>query len=446
MRRSPTHTHFARSFLILSLMLIMSVVSLYVIRSGQPNRDSRSSRSRRIEQVAYHPQVPANSAGAVATPEPIGPLAPVDPNAPPKPSRRSGIEAPKLVMPQETGKASVAKNLVGDKTCAECHPGEHALHFGSGHARTLRPAGKHPVSAKLADKLFHDEENLDVLWRYVVDGDRVEALLYKPGKPAQCVPLDWAVGSGEHGLTYMSIIYDEKIGQYKGLEHRLSYLTHGNADGHEMLVTPGQAKRDVAGSSVEMNVTGRVLDRKSLVKCLECHSTITSDRNPGEFDPHTIVPNVSCERCHGPGREHVEAARQGLDESFLKMPLGPANATPFRQIHECGTCHRRINLVPPSQLHPDNYELARFQPVGIEASACYQEGKSGLKCTTCHDPHAKTSRDRSAYVAACVNCHKGPGQSLCKVEPKGDCISCHMPKRVVSESFQFTDHWIRLSK
>ncbi len=446
MRLCPSHPLIARTFSILMLTLIAFSSGLYMVRSGQGHPETRSSRSRRIELVAFHPQVPGNSAGAVAAPEPIGPLAPVDPNAPPKQSRRSGVEAPKLVMPQETGKATVAKNLVGDKTCAECHPGEHALHFGSGHARTLRPAGKHPVSAKLADKLFHDEENLDVLWRYVVDGDRVEALLYKPGDPVQCVPLDWAVGSGEHGLTYMSIIYDANIGQYKGIEHRLSYLTDGHSGHHEMLVTPGQAKRDVAGSSVEMNETGRVLDRKSLVKCLECHSTITSDQNPGQFDPRTIVPNVSCERCHGPGREHVEAARKGLDESFLKMPLGPTNATPFRQIHECGTCHRRINTVPPSQLNSENFELARFQPVGIEASACYKEGKSGLKCTTCHDPHAKVSRDRSAYVAACVNCHQGRGQSLCKVEPKGDCISCHMPKRVVSESFRFTDHWIRLNK
>src|SRR5262245_34784614 len=30
--------------------------------------------------------------------------------------------------------------LVGDRACAECHPGEHALHARSGHARTLRPA------------------------------------------------------------------------------------------------------------------------------------------------------------------------------------------------------------------------------------------------------------------------------------------------------------------
>ncbi len=400
------------------------------------------SLSRRIELASFHPQIPDTPTPAIEPSEPIGPVPPVDPNAPAAKPRRTGMEVPKLQVPQESGRSTILEDLVGDKTCAECHPGEHALHFGSGHARTLRPAGRHPAMRNLTDKLFRDEENVKVLWRYVIDGDRVEALLHEPGQPVRCVPLDWAVGSGEHGMTFMSILFDPNIGQYKGLEHRLSYL----ADGHQMIVTPGQAKRDVAGTSVAMNETGRVLDRKGLVKCLECHATVTSDKKPGEFDPHTIVPNISCERCHGPGRSHVEAARQGLDESKLTMPLGTASATPLRQIHECGTCHRRINTVPPSQLHEDNHELARFQPVGIEASLCFKEGKSGLKCTTCHDPHGKVSRDRPAYIQACMNCHEGPGKSRCRVEPKGDCISCHMPQRTVSEVFRFTDHWIRKPK
>lgn len=432
---------------------ILSFLSLAVLRSVRSQTSAKSkggSVSRRIELASYHPQPPASATTADQPPDLFGPVPLPDPNAPAPKTARSGIDTPKLRNPQETARetslananASVVKDLVGSNTCAECHPGEHALHFGSGHARTLRPAGRHPVVRKMADKIFRDEEDAKALWRYLIAGDRVEAMLHKPDQPAQCVPLDWAVGSGEHGITFVSILFDPKIGQYKGLEHRLSYLT----DGNHFVVTPGQAERDLTSKSAELNETGRVLDRKGLVQCLECHSTVTSDKKPGDFDQHSIVPNISCERCHGPGRSHVEAARLGLDESKLKMPLGADTSTPFRQIHECGTCHRRINLVPPSQIHPDNYELARFQPVGIEASLCYQQGKSGLKCTTCHDPHAKVSRDRSAYVSACVNCHEGPGKSTCKVEPKGDCISCHMPKRTVSEVFRFTDHWIRIPK
>ena len=38
------------------------------------------------------------------------------------------------------------------------------------------------------------------------------------------------------------------------------------------------------------------------------------------FDAETLIPNVTCERCHGPGRRHVEAARRG--EASLDMPFG----------------------------------------------------------------------------------------------------------------------------
>ena len=389
-------------------------------------------RMVRTIPVAYHPQVQNSNKAKTAPIKPTGPQPSLAEELGPKPARN---EAPKLFQtPSQTASQIVAK-LVGNKACAECHPGEHALHYGSGHARTLKPAGKNPVAAKLQNKTFRDDEQRHILWRYVVHGDRLDAEQFKDGKWT-CQPLDYAIGSGEHGMTFMSIIWDPVISQYKGQEHRLSYYTSSD----HMDITPGQGERDSNSKSYGISDTGRLMDKKSLVKCLDCHATITSGKDVGDFDPVSIVPNVSCERCHGPGRDHVEAARKG---EMLAMPLGHDTATPFVQIQECGKCHRRIDLVPPSQLHPDNHELARFQPVGIQASACFNDGKSGLKCTTCHDPHGKVTRDRTTYVNACVNCHQSETQTKCKVEPKGDCINCHMPNRTVSEVFQFTDHWIR---
>jgi hypothetical protein len=207
-------------FRTLTILILVSIVTTGIRWVVGPSswirvrQYSGVSRSKRIEFVAFRPQVPEKPPAGTTAPEPIGPVPSSGTGTPSKPKRRNAMETPKLTATEEPGRATVVKDLVGDKTCAECHPGEHALFFGSGHSRTLRPAGRHPVARKLSDKLFTDEENLDNLWRYVTDGDRVEAFLHKKGQPAQCVPLDWAVGSGEHGMTFMSIRHGRYVARW----------------------------------------------------------------------------------------------------------------------------------------------------------------------------------------------------------------------------------------
>ena len=424
----------------LFIAISSSLVLLLFILMGRTdkNKDLSKSKQTRIELVAFHPQQiekPKVEASA-------GPLAPpADPVTDSQGPKQSRMEPPKLQQYLVPGDISVVSKLVGNKVCAECHPGEHALHAGSGHARTLKPAGKTAVAQKLNGTTVRDTESPHILWQYLVAGERLEAEQIKDGKRT-CIPLDYAVGSGEHGMSFVGVQYSTSLQEYTGIEHRFSYYTRSD----HMDITPGQGERDRGSKKQEFGDTGRTMNKTNLTKCLDCHSTITSAKKAGDFDPFTIIPNVSCERCHGPAKDHVEAARRGDPLEKLAMPLGMESATPARQIHECGTCHRRIDLVSPSMIHQDNHELARFQPLGLQASACFNEGKSGLKCTTCHDPHGKVSNNRANYVNACVNCHQNPSQSKCKVEPKGDCIQCHMPKRTVSEVFEFTDHWIRSPK
>lgn len=436
---------------LISLIRISTIITIglsvtFFLLALFHSTDKTKTRSKqvRIDLVAFHPQQIENPSTSISgkSTERVGPLAPpsvqfVDELGPKTP----GMEPPRLQKNSAQANDTIVKNLVGNKVCAECHPGEHALHAGSGHARTLKPAGKTAVARKLNGKITRDTENPDILWQYLVAGNRLEAQQIKDGKQT-CFPLDYAVGSGEHGITFMGVSYNPRIQQFVGMEHRLSYYTSSD----HMDITPGQGERDRGSKNPGFDDQGRVLDKTSLTKCLECHATITSAKKVGDFDPSTMVPNVSCERCHGPGKDHVEAARRGDPEFKLLMPLGVASATPASQIRECGTCHRRLDLLPPNMVHEDNHELARFQPLGLQVSACFNEGKSGLKCTTCHDPHGKVSNKRDGYNNACINCHTETGRSKCKVEPKGDCINCHMPKRTVSEVFKFTDHWIRSPK
>jgi hypothetical protein len=169
-------------------------------------------------------------------------------------------------------------------------------------------------------------------------------------------------------------------------------------------------------------------------------STLASNR----LELATLMPNVSCERCHGPGRAHVEAARRG--EDTLTMRMGHDRADPSVEVVLCGGCHRLPRAISPSRLRPDNVQLVRFQGVGISLSSCYADGLSGLRCISCHEPHDRLSTDHAAYEAVCLSCH-GTGskanQSVCPVSPAAKCIDCHMPRRNVSENESFTDHWIR---
>ena len=94
-------------------------------------------------------------------------------------------------------------------------------------------------------------------------------------------------------------------------------------------------------------------------------------------------------------------------------------------------------------IRADNPGLVRFQPIGLMQSACFRKSPGSLTCSTCHDPHARTSTDLPAYEAVCLSCHQGPSQTRCKVEPATGCVGCHMPRRDATRGMMMTDHWIR---
>jgi hypothetical protein len=222
------------------------------------------------------------------------------------------------------------------------------------------------------------------------------------------------------------------------LEHRLTVFAHRRAPE----ITPGQGQARRAENQ-GVGPSGRSYPASSTLKCFECHTVVTSDRGPLVLDEATMVPNVGCERCHGPGRAHVEAARRGASEAALAMPFGIGRWSGDEEIQMCGTCHRLPETVEPALIRPENGGFVRFQPVGLMQSACYRRSSGTLSCSTCHEPHARTSTDRRGYEMACLSCHGRPAQTGCKVSPVTGCVDCHMPRRDVTRGMMMTDHWIR---
>lgn len=322
--------------------------------------------------------------------------------------------------------------IVGDRACQECHAIEAGQHRHSGHAQTLRPAAEIELARWLDGRSVADPEQAGVRWTYSLHDGRL-GVERTEGDQVARVALEFALGSGRHATTFVTLSPSGSRSP-GSREHRLTYFTRNGALG----LTPGQKASEQAPGLSPMGV-----DRNpgETVHCFGCHSTTVSAHDPQVLDVATMRPGIGCERCHGPGQAHIDAARRG--EADLAMPFGKV-WTADGQMRLCGDCHRHPSQAPPGEIRPDNPRIARFQPVGLMQSACYTRSGGALSCVNCHNPHSRASTDRSSYEAACLACHAPAGRSACPVSPRRGCIDCHMPARDTGQGIPFSDHWIRI--
>lgn len=340
-----------------------------------------------------------------------------------------------------TSGPAYAARFVGDKACRECHPGESAAHSRSGHARTLRPAAQVELVSRLDGRRVPDPEQPGVAWTYHTKDPQPSVERSEAAKTER-LPLEFVFGSGIHALTFVNLIGQppNEKGEATALEHRLSYYVQDD----KLDVTTGQVKPSPPVMGVVRGPLGRTLDADRTRDCFACHATLSSHQSEQHLRAQELIRNVGCERCHGPGREHVEDARRGSTD--LYMPRGLEDTDPAPELRFCGTCHRHPSSVSEESISTANASIVRFQPVGLLMSACYKQGLSGLRCMTCHDPHSRASKDHAHYENQCRSCHAAAPQRLCTVKPRPEtgCVGCHMPRRKVPEGFLFTDHWIRV--
>lgn len=189
--------------------------------------------------------------------------------------------------------------------------------------------------------------------------------------------------------------------------------------------------------------------RDATVRCLECHNTWFDHvaGTPNQYKKETFQLGVTCERCHGPGREHVEFHKANREVRTAHAVKHPGHLDRERQLEVCTQCHG--NAVKP-HFSPLSYKpgekLADFyrmhetkyreedhvanQIKYLRQSKCFQKDES-LTCATCHDPHKPT--DHATVQRSCQKCHE---PAACKEQPRlpqavrADCTGCHMPPRV----------------
>lgn len=329
-----------------------------------------------------------------------------------------------------------ARQFVGNSSCLECHEEYRSDYLASGHARTIRPIHDFPHLQQLADLRFHDSVRGHT-FRYHVEGELVDVSLPEVFGTKR-MPLNYAFGSGDHAVTFVSLVENQDGTPY-GIEHRVSWYSQGE----DFDYTPRHDELDV---TAPVEHFGRVVPAGKIERCIACHTTTAALDG---LEVNRMTPNVGCESCHGPGADHVAAMNEGLSvapggEPNIRFASGTWSARD--EIATCGKCHRTVDELPPQVLQPDEPRIIRFQSVGLVLSECYKRADGRLSCSTCHNPHQKASATSlSAYEQKCLDCHSGTEESVsCPVSPKLNCIECHMSPVEIHPGIVFHDHWIRV--
>lgn len=271
--------------------------------------------------------------------------------------------------------------------------------------------------------------------------------------------VDYVIGSGNHARSYL----------HRGEGGRLVEMPVSwySEKGGYWAMSPGYDRPNQQD-----------FRRPVAFSCLFCHNAYPAAA-PGEegvFQAE-LPEGIDCQRCHGPGSAHVEAAsRKAPSDTIRSAIVNPARLSRERQLDVCMQCHLETTSRPlphmvarfehgPFDYQPgqpltdhflffdraltpaneDNFEIAHAA-YRLQKSQCFQA--SQMTCTTCHNPH-DAPRGQAAsvrYTAACRACHAGAHAA--GVPPGGDCVTCHMPRRRTDDAVHvvMTDHHIQRQK
>ncbi len=318
-----------------------------------------------------------------------------------------------------------AAEYVGSQACAPCHPSEFGKQSASHHAHSLQLI----EGSLLGSALLKAEHSPDNRLRYEQSAGKV--LVHEEGVP-QPVILEWAFGAGAQGSTPIGL-WGEQF-----LEHRFSYYSRMGG----LAPTFGHAPR-VSTPIAELGV---LQDKRTISNCFNCHATGVQ-RSGSEFSLAGMQPGVQCERCHGPGSVHIQAAERGTSKDEVRREVVNPGRSPARaQIEMCGGCHRLPMPGMGEEPELEDPVTVRFAPIGLLVSRCFRAGKS-VSCLTCHDPHGDARpRTSFAYSEACLGCHAADHKPirLCRRVQKENCLPCHMQQAHLESYLRFTDHRIRI--
>jgi hypothetical protein len=337
--------------------------------------------------------------------------------------------------------AEEARAYLGDAVCARCHRKIAADAAHTRHALTLR-------SVRIAEQGRYFEHSAPVK-------DSALGYAYRPGVQAgRCVvvgesrsgrrslPADYVMGAGRNAWTYLSAEHPDAW-----VDMRLTYYTRLR----QWDFTPGQRP----GDQILVRAAGIMQAGDQLPACLSCHVTYLRAGKAGPDVAQSHI-GIGCERCHGPGRAHLDALERAPASTRPALQMEAyGRALPARINTLCGQCHHDESNSRPGDPKTEN-GLPRFEGVALVRSRCYQASGT-LSCITCHSPHQDAPSTPGVYNAECLKCHSTQTDrplaahtagKACPVNPKSGCVGCHMPAQSIPTIPHATyhNHWIKVWK
>ncbi len=343
--------------------------------------------------------------------------------------------------------------FAGEASCVSCHRELSRSHEKSRHARTFHH-GPGLLELPIPDRPLTDPDDSKVTHAFRRDNERVKVETRAGDKVYQLV-VDYAFGVSDR---YVTMIGRDDERSYRML--RLSCY-HGS-DG----LSWGRTAIAVSDSTTAESVRGGpIAVRDGVVRCLYCH--VTNHRDFRDPPPETGVSpavadsGIGCERCHGPGGNHLKAIQAGFRDSSIVNP-GIRGSRAIGEL--CANCHI-VGAVADIRRGPDEPRHVRSPGLTLTFSRCFSDSKGAMSCLTCHDAHRDDRGTPSFYEAKCLACHASQAvplepsagapagsisggrtkASACPISPARNCVECHMPKVPVADLHRsLTDHYIRV--
>ncbi|MFN0051248.1 MAG: tetratricopeptide repeat protein [Planctomycetales bacterium] len=334
---------------------------------------------------------------------------------------------------------------VGSQVCAECH--RELFESFQRHPMGQSAAAVHDASPvedytratsffRPESREYRVERTADGVWHHELMTDDEGELIYD-----QQVAIDVAIGSGVRGRSYLfaraGAMYVSPVAWYSTTSR------WDLAPAYRPLTHPRFGRRALDG-------------------CLECHvGRLNFERDvPDRYGTPPIAEwAIGCERCHGPGKEHVQWRRAQEEPDFADPIVNPVRLEAGPREDVCYQCHlqgarilrsgrtahdfrpgQRLEeiwtvFVQGSQVEQGETTRAVGQVEQMRDSACFHGSDGRLQCVSCHDPHATPRPEERTrfYTSRCLNCHAEKGCSLPADERDappalGACGACHMPR------------------